>query len=176
MRRPPPRLVVAADVAAFGVAFGVVPLVLALLAPPDPARGRRAVWALALEASWSPLQIIAIVLTAAVLGWLAWGRVQGWAAVALGMVLGLAVDLWWFGTWAERGFVSILPQDEWRLRMVASTLTLIGAAGAGFFVAAAVRRVFRVPRVIADLTASQILGTAFATGVAALLGAAVAFA
>lgn len=126
-----------ADVAQFLVAFSLVPLVLAW----DFVRNV-APWTFGLTPSWSSEQLGFFVLAGAILGLTSSRAATGLAAVAIGSLLGLAADLWWLAGFVrpeDQGFVSLLPQVEWRSRMEGSALALVGAVCAGFSIGAAVR-------------------------------------
>lgn len=130
-------LIVPADLARFLVAFGLPPLLLAR----EFARGLPP-WTIALTPGWSADQIIVSGLVAAVLGATTPRPAHGLAAVALGTLLGLAADLWWFAGWVQpddQAFVTMLPRAEWQSRMTMAALLLLASVGAGFLLGATVR-------------------------------------
>jgi hypothetical protein len=126
------------DVARFLVAFGLVPLLLARvdvsrLDPP---------WAFALTPTWTTVQFIVIALAGVVLGATSGRPVHGLAAVAIGLLSGLAVDLWWLAGWVkpyDQTFVTMLTQAAWRSDLTAAALTLIVVASVGFGIGAFAR-------------------------------------
>ena len=126
------QLIVArADVARFLVAFGIAPLVLLSggLAGDGPP------WSFVLTPSWSLGQLVLIALAGAGLGATSGRPAHGLAAVTLGMLLGLGVDLWWLAGFVkpyDQVFVSLLPQEVWRSDMVLAALTMLGLVSAGY--------------------------------------------
>jgi hypothetical protein len=141
-------IVAPADLTRFFVAFGLAPLLLASQfvgrTGPPAAVGEPAIlgglpWTFALTATWSLEQLVFIILAGAALGLTSGRPAQGLAAAGLGILLGMAADLWWFAGWVraeDQTFVTMLPQAEWRSRLIASGLGLIGAVSAGFVIAA----------------------------------------
>jgi len=134
-------IVAPADLTRFLVAFGLVPLLLAR----DFARDVPP-WSFALTPTWSTEQLVFTALAGAVLGVTSGRPAHGLAGVALGILLGLAADLWWLADQVrpyDQTFVTMLPQAEWHSRLTGSALTLFGAVSAGFLVGAVVRRLVR---------------------------------
>lgn len=71
---------------------------------------------------------------------------HGLAAVTLGILLGLAADLWWLAGQVsplDQTYVSMLSPTEWRSRLTGSALALLGAVSVGFLVGSVVRRLAR---------------------------------
>lgn len=103
-------------------------------------------WSFALTPTWSPEQLAFIALAGAVLGLTSGRAALGLAGVALGTLLGLAADLWWIAGFVrpeDQAFVTLLPQAEWRSRLIGSALALLGVVCAGFVVGAGVRWLIR---------------------------------
>jgi len=168
------RLVVPGDVALFLVAFGVVPLVLAILSPHESQRGTVEPLSFAQVPTWSITQVVAFVLAGGLLGWSATRLARGLAAVGLGIVLGLAVDLWWFAGWVERSGPSTLPEGEWLASLAASALILVGALYAGFALSAVARRLTRGGRSLGSPTKPDLVAAAVALVAVPLLALTVA--
>ncbi len=130
-----------ADRTRFLVAFGLVPLLLAR----DLQRGHLP-WSFALMPTWSMEQLALIGLAGAVLGVTSGRPAPGLAGVALGILLGLAVDLWWLAGWVkyyDQSLVTMLPQAEWTAHLTRSALELLGVVAGSFLVGAIVRRLIR---------------------------------
>lgn len=103
-------------------------------------------WSFALTPTWSPEQLAFIALAGAVLGLTSGRAAVGLAGVALGTLLGLAADLWWIAGFVkpeDQAFVTLLPQAEWRSRLIGSALALLGVVCAGYVVGAGVRWLIR---------------------------------
>ncbi len=138
-----------ADLTRFLVAFGLVPLLFAnTKASPPLSEGHTLSlpWSFALTPTWSMDQLAFIGLAGVVLGVTSGRPAQGLAAVTLGILLGLAADLWWLAGWVtpyEQRFVSMLPPTEWRSRSAESALVLLGVVAGAFLVGAVVRRLIR---------------------------------
>jgi hypothetical protein len=129
------------DVAQFFLAFSLVPLILARDFVRDVPP-----WSFAMTPSWSAEQLGFFVLAGAILGLISSRPATGLVGVAIGSLLGLAADLWWLAGFVrpeDQGFVSLLPQAEWRSRLAGSALALVGAVSAGFSMGAAVRWLVR---------------------------------
>lgn len=134
-RRP---VIAPADLTRFFVALGLVPFLLVVTGGPP--------WSFALTPTWSQGQLVLIIVAGAVLGWTSDRPAHGLAAIGLGILLGLAADLWWFAGWVrpeDQSFVSMLPQAEWRSRLTGSALGLIGGVSAGFVTAVVARWLIR---------------------------------
>lgn len=137
--RPRQPIDAPADVTRLLVAFGLVPLLLGqvdpgLTSPP---------WSFALAPTWSIAQLGLIALAGAVLGVTSSRPAHGLAGVTLGILLGLAADLWWLAgqvTPDDQAFVSFLSPTVWRSSLTGSALALFGAVSAGFLVGVVVRR------------------------------------
>jgi hypothetical protein len=139
-RRP---IVAPVDLTRFLVAFGLVPLLFAREFERDVPP-----WSFALTPSWATGQLVFIALAGAVLGVTSSRPAHGVAAVALGVLLGLVADLWWFASWVkpyDQTFVTMLPHAEWRSRLTVSALALLGSVSAGFVVGAVVSRLVPDP-------------------------------
>jgi len=103
-------------------------------------------WSFGLAPSWSAEQLGFFVLAGAILGLTSSRPATGLLGVAIGSLLGLAVDLWWLTGFVrpeDQAFVSLFPQAEWRSLLSGSALALVGAVSAGFSVGAAVRWLVR---------------------------------
>lgn len=129
------------DVAQFLLASSLVPLVLARDFVRDVPP-----WSFGLTPSWSAEQLGFFVLAGAILGLTSSRPATGLLGVAIGSLLGLAADLWWLAGFVrpeDQGFVSLLPQAEWRSNLTGSALALVSGASAGFSIGAAVRWLMR---------------------------------
>jgi hypothetical protein len=134
---PRSPIVAPADLTRFLLAFGSVPLLLVSVSPP---------WSFALTPSWSLQQLGLIALAGVGMGVTSGRPAQGLAGVTLGCLLGLTVDLWWLSGWVgpyDQGFVTLMPKTEWRSSLLSATLSLLGAAAAGFLAGALVLRPVR---------------------------------
>jgi hypothetical protein len=130
-----------ADVAQLLFGFGLVPLVLARDFVRDVPP-----WSFGLTPGWAAEQLGFFVLAGAILGLTSSRPATGLAAVAIGILLGLAADLWWLTGFVrpeDQDFVSLLSQAEWRSRLIVSALALVATVSAGFSVGAVVRRLVR---------------------------------
>jgi hypothetical protein len=103
-------------------------------------------WSFALTPGWSLGQLIVIVLAGVALGVTSDRPAHGLAAVTLGVLLGLAVDIWWLAGFVEpydQAFVTMLPQAAWRSDMIRAALTMFGLVTAGFATGVVARRFLR---------------------------------
>ena len=134
---PRAPIIAPADLTRFLVAVGLVPLLLVIVGPP---------WSFALTPSWTIQQLVVIALAGVGLGVTSARPAQGLAGVTLGILVGLAVDLWWLAGWVgpfDQGFVTLLPRSEWRSRLIGAALSLLGVISAGYLVGAVVLRPLR---------------------------------
>lgn len=159
-----------ADLARFLVAFGLVPLLLVRDSPP---------WSFALTPTWSTEQLVFIALAGGVLGVTSGRPAQGLAGVTLGILLGLAFDLWWLAGWVtsyDQTFVTMLPQAEWHSDVTRSALALLGGISVGFMVGAAVKRLIRDPSAtrLRRPTRSEAVAVGLAVIIAPLLAVTIA--
>jgi hypothetical protein len=139
----PARPIVApVDLTRFLIAAGLVPLLFVrvdptLVGPP---------WSFALTPGWSLSQLLFIAVAGGVLGVTSSRPAHGLAAVTLGVLAGLALDLWWFAgqvTAIDQAFVTLLARDEWWSRTAGSAIVLAGAMALGFLVGAVARWMIR---------------------------------
>jgi hypothetical protein len=135
---PAARIVAPPDLARFLVAFGLVPLLFVTVDPAlvDPP------WSFVLTPAWSSTELLVIAAAGGAMGVTSGRPAQGLAAVTLGVLCGLAVDLWWFAdqvTPSDQAFVTMLVSDEWRSRAAGSAAVLAGAIATGFTLGALIR-------------------------------------
>ena len=140
--RPQP-VVAQADVTRFLIALGLAPLVLVS----SGLTGDGATWSFVLTPSWSFGQLTVIAVAGVALGVTSDRPAHGLAGVTLGVLVGLAIDLWWLAGFVkpyDQDFVTMLPQEAWRSDMLWAALTMVGLVTAGFATGTLVRRLRRV--------------------------------